>query len=73
MFDICVIVQFMKKIRKQLGMTQGELGEALGITQGSISHIELGRAAITASIASKLIQVAKDRGVTISFNDIFQQ
>ena len=36
----------LKELRKSLGLTQGEFGEKIGMTDASISHMEAGRTAI---------------------------
>jgi transcriptional regulator with XRE-family HTH domain len=36
----------LKTLRKSLGLTQGEFGEKVGMTDASISHMESGRTAI---------------------------
>jgi transcriptional regulator with XRE-family HTH domain len=37
----------LKQLRKTLGLTQGEFGEKIGMTDASISHMEAGRSAIS--------------------------
>ena len=37
----------LKEIRRTLHMTQKELGDVLGITNGAVSDIEKGKAALT--------------------------
>lgn len=58
-------------IRKRLEATQAELAEALGVSQGNISHYERGQT-VPPDIASKLIVFAKLRGHSLSFDDIYK-
>jgi transcriptional regulator with XRE-family HTH domain len=37
----------LKQLRKFLGLTQGEFGEKIGMTDASVSHMELGRTALS--------------------------
>lgn len=57
-------------IRKRLGATQTELAEALSVTQGNVSFYEKGQT-IPPAVAGKLIEFAKSRGHTISYDDIY--
>lgn len=58
--------------RKQAGLTQGELAEAAGLTQGAITHLESGRTR-SPEIATlrKIVRALGDRGVDCSVDDIF--
>lgn len=57
-------------IRKQLGLTQSALADALGCTQGNIGHYERGQT-IPPDVAKKLIAHAAALGHTITFDDIY--
>jgi transcriptional regulator with XRE-family HTH domain len=37
----------LKQLRKTLGLTQGEFGEKIGMTDASVSHMESGRTAFS--------------------------
>jgi transcriptional regulator with XRE-family HTH domain len=37
----------LKQLRKSLGLTQGEFGEKIGMTDASVSHMESGRTALS--------------------------
>jgi len=63
----------IKNIRELLGLTQSELAAKLDLTQSNISHIEQGRHSISPKLAEKLIKVAADQDVVISYNNIYSQ
>jgi putative transcriptional regulator len=63
----------LKSIRKRLGMTQEELGAALGVSQGNVGNIELRGQTITPHLAAALIRVARRKGVELTFDDIYRQ
>lgn len=52
-------------------MTQSEIAAELGQTQGNVSFYELGSQNVPAPVAAKLIEIAKARGVDLSFDDIY--
>lgn len=62
----------LKHIRKQLGLSQAELGELIGVSQGNVSHCELQRQEVSPEMARRVIAAAKEKGVQISFNDIYR-
>lgn len=66
-------MQVVKTIRTRLGLTQAQLGAALGVTQGNVGNYELRGQVITPPVAAKLIKVAGRRGLVVSFDDIYRQ
>lgn len=60
----------LKSIRERLGVTQQVLAEGLGCTQGNVGHYERGQT-LPPDMAAKLIGFAKERGVDITFDDIY--
>lgn len=60
-----------KRIRTVLGLSQSALARLLGMTQGNVSFYELGRQTVPPDVAAKLINVAKARGHTLTFDDIY--
>jgi putative transcriptional regulator len=60
-----------RPVRKKLGLSQGAIAKALGVTQSNISHIESGNQGISQVIASRLILLAATSGVRIDYNDLF--
>lgn len=61
----------IKTFRTQQQLTQAELAEKLGLTQGAISHYENGRRLIDKPFADKFIAYAESVGVTLTYNDVF--
>lgn len=62
----------VREIRTRLDMSQADLASAIGVTQGNVSHIEQGRQTLMPAHAMRLIEIAAERGVTISFDDIYR-
>jgi putative transcriptional regulator len=60
----------IRTIRTRLGMTQAELGAALGMTQGNVHLIEKGQTVLPA-VARRLIAFAGTKGVRLSFDDVY--
>jgi transcriptional regulator with XRE-family HTH domain len=60
-------------IRKRLGVSQADLGEALGLSQGNVSHYECDRQPIPPDVARRIIKLAAERGHTVSFDDIYAE
>ncbi len=63
-------MNLISTVRKQLDVTQAELADAIGVTQGNIGHYEKGQL-ITPRVAARLIYFAQSRGLELSFNDIY--
>lgn len=61
----------IKSIRKRLGVTQVELGSALGCTQSNVGHYENGQT-VPPGVAARLIAYAQTLGHAITFNDIYE-
>ncbi len=59
-------------IRKRLGLTQVAFGEAIGVSQGNVSHYEQGRQEVPVDVARRLISAAEERGVVLTFDDIYR-
>jgi transcriptional regulator with XRE-family HTH domain len=53
----------LKQLRKKAGLTQAELAQAIGTSQGAIAHYEMG---IKAPELAKLPAIAKALGVTVA-------
>jgi putative transcriptional regulator len=60
-----------KRIRLRLGLSQAAIAAELGVTQGNVSHYEVGRNTIPPDVAGRLISVAKKRGHVITFDDVY--
>ena len=52
----------IKQVRERLGMTQEQLANMLGVTQGAVSQWEMGA---TRPAFDSLIKLAKALGVTV--------
>lgn len=63
----------IKAIRAWIGVTQSEMADGIGCTQGNISAYELGRHAIPADVAKKLIAYAKTLGKKLTYDAIYKQ
>lgn len=62
----------VQTIRKSLGLSQAAFAEAIGVSQGNVSHIEQGRQEVTPGLARRIIAAAADRGVDVTFDDIYR-
>ena len=60
----------VKAIRKCLGVTQHQLGRALGMSQGNVGYLERGQT-LMPDAAAKLIAYAARLGVTLSYDQIY--
>lgn len=60
----------IQNIRKTLGVTQSALASGIAVTQGNISHYERGQT-IPPDVALRLINFAKQVGVSLTFDDIY--
>jgi transcriptional regulator with XRE-family HTH domain len=67
---MCAMNAF-KSIRERLGMTQAEIGKALGMTQGNVFFYESRGQEVKPSVATKLIELARERGLAISFDHVY--
>lgn len=61
----------LKSIRDRLGVSQVALAEAIGMSQGNISHCECGRQELMPDAARRLILFAKERGHDLTFDDVY--
>lgn len=59
------------QIRRQFGLSQKDFGEAIGVTQGNVSHYEHGRQEMPPAVARRVIEVAAARGIALTFDDIY--
>jgi putative transcriptional regulator len=60
------------QIRSALGLSQSELAAAIGgMTAGNVSHYEQGRQEVPPDVARRLIAAAAERGVVLTFDDIY--
>lgn len=60
----------IKSIRERLGVTQTELGDVMGCTQGNVGHYERGQT-VPPEAAKRLIAYAKAKGQRVTWEDIY--
>lgn len=58
-------------IRKSLGLSQAALGAALELSQSAISQFEKGTCEPTPDVARRLISLAQQHGLDVSFDTIY--
>ena len=61
----------LKKIRVSLGISQIELGRAIGVKQPTISAYEHGNRAIPVPVANNIIAFTKTKNLQITLEDIY--
>jgi putative transcriptional regulator len=61
----------IKNIRARLGVTQAELGVAVGVSQGNVSFYERGQT-VPPEVAGRLIAFAATKGVVLTYDDIYR-
>lgn len=64
-------MNYIKSIRNRLGVTQAMLADGIGCTQGNIGHYENKGQTIPPDVAKRLIVFAGERGMPISYEDIY--
>lgn len=60
----------IKEIRELLGLTQTELAECLGCTQGNVGHYERGQV-LMPDRAERLIEFAASKGIKLTLDQIY--
>ena len=60
----------LRTIRVRLGVTQAELADALGVSQGNVSFYERGQT-IPSPVAAKLIDYARTKELPISYDHVY--
>lgn len=61
----------MKSIREKAGMTQAELAEAVGLTQGAIAHYEGGRRKPGLDECRRILEALNRKGACATLDDLF--
>ncbi|MFV8926271.1 helix-turn-helix transcriptional regulator [Serratia fonticola] len=61
----------VKHIRRQLKLTQGQLAQLVGSTQGAISHYETGRRTPSLDVSRDIVKAFATSGVTASVDEVF--
>lgn len=60
----------IKAIRDRLGLTQSELAEGLGCTQGNVGHYERGQT-VPPDAAMKVIALAASHGLVLTMDQVY--
>ena len=60
----------LRKHRLDAGMTQAELGAAVGLSQQAIAHYENGRRKISGLVARGIIKALESRGITVTLDEL---
>ena len=66
-----LVMNNVQTIRKRLGLSQSAFADAIGVTQGNVSHIESGDQEVMPYLARRIISMAAERGVSVTFDDIY--
>lgn len=61
----------IREIRKRLNISQESLAKGLNISQGAISHYELGRRDVDLSTCRKITKFFVVKGINVSIDDVF--
>lgn len=61
----------IKKYRILAGLQQSELGKEMGLTQGAISHWELGARKPSLSACRQILAILKAHGVECTLDHVF--
>lgn len=61
----------VQTIRKRLGLSQAAFADAIGVSQGNVSHIESRGQEVRPDVARRIIAAAAERGVVLTFDDIY--
>jgi len=61
----------IKTIRDRLGITQTELAEGIGCSQGNVGHYETRGQTMPPGVAKRLISFAASLGHPVSYEDIY--
>lgn len=60
----------IRTIRRRLGLSQRQLAEALGRTQGNVAFYERGQT-VPPAVAARLIEFARAQGLGVSYEHIY--
>jgi transcriptional regulator with XRE-family HTH domain len=61
----------LTSIRKKLGLSQTELGRSIGKRASAISNYETKRRHLPLDDAYKIIDIARQKGISISLEDLY--
>lgn len=63
-------IRTIKELREALKMTQVDFAKALGTAQGNVSSWEAGKWKPSAALLNKMIKLAKNKNVKVSYEDL---
>ncbi|WP_395652533.1 helix-turn-helix transcriptional regulator [Brevundimonas sp.] len=63
----------IRHIRKQLGLTQAQLAQAIGSEQSSICTYELGKFTLKPELARRVAELARERGFECTLDDVYSE
>lgn len=61
----------MSRIRREVKLTQNQLAEMVGSTQGAISHYETGRRKPSLDLSRAIVRAFVSSGIRASVDDVF--
>lgn len=61
----------IKQIRERLGLSQIAFADAVGVSQASVSNYERGTQQVSPDVARRVISVAQERGLPLTFDDVY--
>jgi DNA-binding XRE family transcriptional regulator len=60
-----------RNLRKRLILTQAELADLIGCTQGNVGFIERGLQTLMPQMAKRVLRLARERGIQASYEDLY--
>jgi transcriptional regulator with XRE-family HTH domain len=65
------MIEYVREIRKKLGMTQVKLAEAIKVPEATVRAWESGRRNISVEFAKRIAQYATYAGIPTTLDDIY--
>lgn len=63
----------LTKARKKAGLTQQELADRLGLTQGAIAHYEADRRVPRLDVCRRIVAAFNDHGLACTLEEVFPE